>query len=408
MGTETTTGALSRREASATENGARRILYIASTAGHLEVFHRPHLEALRAEGIEVHTASGYSDVTDLNESQKVAARRYHRHAIPFDREPWGQRNIKAARELWSLLRRQKFAVIHCHTPTASAITRLVALFARTRAVIVYTCHGLHFYPGAPARNWVLWFTAEYMLAKVTDIFVAINRWDMNAAARWLRPPRVRYVPGVGVDTKRFYPGTVSERDRLRAALGISAEACLAVYVAEFIPRKQHEWLLSSIEPLLASRPNLELVLVGNGPLESKVSARVQASGLEGRVHLLGFRRDVAEILRAADLAVSTSRHEGLPMGVAEAMASGLPVVVSEDRGHRDLVVDEETGFVVAQRDTTALATAVQRLVDNPALRERMGAAARASVERFSLERSVAAIRAVHLEALKMYAERIKR
>jgi glycosyltransferase EpsD len=382
-----------------------RVLYVASTHGHIEVFHRPHLEALLASGVEAAVASGPSDavatVTENGDSPKP----FEHFPVTFARVPWSRRNLRAARQIYMLLRKEQFAVVHCHTPTASVITRLMARVAGSRAVMVYTCHGFHFYPDAPLRNWVLWFTVEWLLARLTDITVTINRWDHHAALRWLRSPRARYVPGVGVDTDRFRPAGRSVRDGMRRRLGVPEGACVVTYVAEFIPRKQHRWLLDSLVPLLAERPELHVLLVGNGPLVPVVRERVQ--GLQGgeRVKLLGFRSDIAEILQASDIAVSTSRHEGLPMGVAEAMATGLPVVVSDDRGHRDLVTQGESGFIVRQGERHGLTLSLRTLLDDAILRARMGAQARTAVAPFALDRAIDAVRAVHDEALALYEAR---
>lgn len=385
-----------------------RVLFVASTAGHIEVFHAPHIATLVSMGHVVDVATGPSDADASAVSRGEGGMPARGGDVPFARAPWSWQNVRAARKLACILKEADYAVVHCHTPTAGAITRIVAWLSACRAVIVYTCHGLHFYPGAPWRNWALWFTTEFLLARITDVFVTINRWDYDAASRWLRARQVRYVPGVGVDLKRFAPADAAQRGALRKALTVPTDACVMVYVAEFIPRKQHRWLLNEIAPLMRQRQNLRLLLVGNGPLVPAMTRLINQLGLADRVQLLGFRRDVADILRAADLAVSTSRHEGLPMGVAEAMATGLPVVVSQDRGHRDLVTHGEDGFIFEQGDRAGLSAAVQRLVDDPGLRERMGSAARRSIARFSLDRSVEAIRDVHREALDLYEARTSR
>jgi glycosyltransferase involved in cell wall biosynthesis len=125
-----------------------------------------------------------------------------------------------------------------------------------------------------------------------------------------------------------------------------------------------------------SNAPLYLLLVGGGELENAVREQVAGLGLESRVRFLGIRADVADILRASDVFVLSSRWEGNPMSVMEAMAAGLPVVSTAVGGVPELVRDGETGLLVPSEDTGALAQAIQALVDNPARRQAMGAAAR--------------------------------
>ena len=367
------------------------ILYVAISRGHLSVFHRPFLRWLRENGYEVDVAARESPGFVLEELDG-----YHR--IDFARSPFHPGNLKAFFRLVGLLRKRPYTLVHCHTPVASALTRLAAPLARGKPVVLYTAHGFHFFPGAPALNWALWLPLEWILSWLTDFLVVINRWDESAARRWLRAREVRRIPGMGVDLDRFRPLPDEVRLAQRGKLGVPGDVFVMTYVAEFIPRKNHAFLIQSLEALSEKFPNWRLLLAGDGPLVDDVLGECARRGLADRVVYLGFRDDLNLVSAAADVVVSTSRHEGLALGVAEMMACGLPAVVSDDRGHRDLVEHGVSGFIYAQGDQRAFSQALLRLSNDAAKRLAMGAAARESMKRFSLDQAMEAMTAIYREA----------
>lgn len=370
-----------------------RVLYVASTYGHLRVFHDPHMEALEAMGVEVEEASGGSDAFSSSNGP------HRRWDVPFQRSPWSLGNARALLTLLKVLRQGDYDLIHCHTPTASALVRLARPFASRRSSVIYMAHGFHFFPGAPIRNWAIWFPIEFILARLTDWVVTINEWDQRAAERLLLARRVRYIPGVGVNLERFRPPSSRERLEVRGELDISKDRIVLCYVAEFIPRKGHRWLLQALMPFLEEPKPCTLLLVGNGPLRERIECFVTESGLTESVRFLGFREDVQRVLQGSDIVVSASRHEGLGMGIAEGQAVGLPALVSEDRGHRDLVEHGETGFIFPQGDESAFRHHLAVLLHDGAMRSRMGHRARERMSDFSIEASVGALSRVHEEAL---------
>jgi len=161
-----------------------------------------------------------------------------------------------------------------------------------------------------------------------------------------------------------------------------------VHVGRFAPPKNHALLVEAFAQVRADTP-LYLLLVGGGELQDAVREQVAALGLESRVRFLGVRADVADILRASDMFVLSSRVEGNPLSVMEAMAAGLPVVSTAVGGVPELVREGETGLLVPSEDAGALARAVQVLVDDPVRRQAMGAAARRdAVSRFDIRHTV--------------------
>ena len=369
----------------------RRVLYVAVSQGHLAVFHIPYLLWLRGRGYGVDVAAGAAPDFPLAEVDSF-------HDIRFARSPMNRGNLRAFVQLVQLLRAHRYSMVHCHTPVASALTRLAAPFARGRPVVIYTAHGFHFFKGAPFGNWLLWFPLEWVLTRFSDFVVTINHWDFAAARSLLWARRPRLIPGIGVDLERFQPLPAARGRQMREQLGLPENALVILYIAEFIPRKNHAFLVNAFARIRKQVPEAHLLLAGDGPLQAAVREQAAALGVGDHVQLLGFRRDVPELASVAHIAVSTSRQEGLGLGLAEAMACGLPVIASEDRGHRELVRDGETGFLFSQEDEAVFVARVVQLARDPGRRARMGDAARVYVRNFGLRSALAAMRDIYVEA----------
>ena len=381
------------------KTGSPRILYTAISQGHLCVFHRPVLKHLRSRGYLVIAVANQSPGFQLDEADQVSD-------IQFGRNPLSLRNLAALRQMIRLVRTNAYTLIHCHTPVASALTRVASFFARRpKPVVVYTAHGFHFYPKAPWSSWLLWFSLEWVLTRITDVIVVINRWDERAAQRFLRAKRVFRIPGMGVDLERFKPASNEERRKARQALSIDGGSFVLLYVAELIPRKNHGFVVDALPDILEIVPNTTVLFAGDGPLEGAYKAQCERLGIAKHVRFLGFRADVEALCRAADIAVSASRHEGLGIGLAEAMASGLPIVASEDRGHRELVVSGENGWIFNQNDREAFVRSVLALASDADLRMRFGTRGRELIAAFSVSASLQSLSDVYDEAEALARDR---
>jgi len=191
------------------------------------------------------------------------------------------------------------------------------------------------------------------------------------------------IPGLGVDLSRLDGMADLDRGGLRAELGFSPEDFVLVYAAEFSGRKNQELLIRAL-PELPGR--VKLLLPGQGALWDACRTLAQELGVADRVVFPGQIKDMAPLYGAADGAVPSSRSEGLPFNVMEAMYAGLPVVASAVKGHTDLIEDGRTGLLCPYGDKTAFVRAVTKLLDDPDLGHAMGAAARAAMAPYALER----------------------
>lgn len=366
----------------------KKVLVVASVISFIEWFLRDNLDFFTtALGCEVHVACNTGYMEDTSEERTLAflsdaqARGIVFHNINFARSPLGKSNFGAYRELKKLIDSADFDMIHCHTPMASILCRLAARRARKKGtVVIYTCHGYHFFKGAPLRNWLLFYPAEKLCSGMCDVLININREDYDLSVKKMKTRRIEYIPGVGVDLAKF-DSVCADRDAKRAELGLPADACVILSVGELNENKNHSAVIRALAGM--KDKNAIYLVAGCGEYEEKLHELARASGVEDRVRLLGFRRDVAELLKAADVFAFTSFREGLPVALMEAMASGLPIVASGIRGNTDLVVDGKGGFLCRPDDVTAIAEKITVLAESPELREEFGAFNRAYIRDFS-------------------------
>ena len=365
-----------------------RVLFTATLVrGHIAKFHIPYLKWFKEQGWETWVAAK-NDYPD-----GVCEIPYCDHYVNIDfaRSPFSKQTIVAYKQLRRLFSEERFDIVHTHTPVGGVLTRLAARDARRAGTkVVYTAHGFHFYKGAPAANWALWYPVERLMSRFTDVLVTINDEDYRRAQRFAHC-RVEYVPGVGIDLGRF--ARAKDRADKRTELGLTEGDFVLLSVGDLIPRKNQ----TAIVEALAQLPvDVKLLICGEGVERENLESQIAHLDLGARARLLGFRSDMAEIMHACDALVFPSVHEGLPVSVMEAMASGLPVIASSIRGiDPDLLKNRESGLVLGSVDPGHIAAAVTELMGDASLRDRLACNAAKAVQRFGLEEALAATSGIY-------------
>ena len=352
----------------------KKALMTAHVAYAIEMFNIPNIQLLQSMGYEVQVACNFDDRSSLSDEkvqalkEKLTAMGVTYHNIPFQRNPLKPQNLKAFLLLKKLIDREGFSMIHCHTPVGGILTRLAAVRSRMRGTkVIYTAHGFHFFKGAPLINWLIYFTAEWLCSFFTDILITINKEDFHNAEAGLHAKKVKYVPGVGVDTAHF-AGTQGNRASLLKEISAGEDSIILLGVGELSDRKNHSVSIKALSEIKDER--VHLVIAGRGEKEEEFRALSKELSIEDRVHLLGFRTDIAELMKSADIFVFPSLQEGLPVALMEAMACSLPSVCSEIRGNTDLIEDSE-GILCKVNDITAFREAVEKLINDETLRGSM-------------------------------------
>jgi glycosyltransferase involved in cell wall biosynthesis len=219
--------------------------------------------------------------------------------------------------------------------------------------------------------------AAALVAVSAEVAASVQRDLQPAAGRLVTIPN-------GVAIGRYRAG--ASRTSLRASIGVPDGALLYTCVAKLYEQKGHAVLLAAFAEAAASKPGMHLALAGDGPLANELAGRAAASGVGDRIHLLGERSDVPQLLAASDAFVLPSLWEGMPMALLEAMAAGLPVVASRVSGTEEVLDGGESGLLVEPGDAQGLATALGRLATDGTLRARLGASASQRVEaRYSVD-----------------------
>ena len=349
-------------------------------------------------GMEFHIAGNWSY---LSEAEKLADEERYGikiHQIDFIRAPYHPKNKKAHNQLKDLVKREKYDAIHCNTPIGGVLGRIVGKQCKVKKVI-YQVHGFHFYKGAPRKNWLLYYPIERWLSRHTDALITINHEDYELAKSKFKlrnGGNIYYVPGVGIDTAQ-YAFDSETREKKRAELNIPEDAFVLVSVGELNTNKNNRVIISAMEKL--NKSNLHYVLCGVGDQELNLKNQAAKSGLQDNVHFLGYRTDVKEIYAMADCFVMPSFREGLSRSIMEAMASGLPCVVSKIRGNVDLVKDGEGGFLCDASDADAFADAINKLSDND-ICSSMALYNKERIEDFGIEAVVQSVKDIYQEVFQ--------
>ncbi|MEX0666275.1 MAG: glycosyltransferase [Acidimicrobiia bacterium] len=281
-----------------------------------------------------------------------------------------------------LVRTGGFDIVHTHMPLPAVTARLMARHGVP--VIVHTEHNLW-----PRYRWATRW-ANSLTYRRNRAVIAVS----GAVADSIRRPRRRAAtwPSVeivhhGADLRAVRRGHRA-RAEARVRLQCPLDGLVVGTVGNFTRKKDQQTLLDAFAIVARAHPALRLVLVGSGPLESELRDAVHRLDLESSVNFAGSRDDVFELLPGFDVFVLSSRHEGLPISLLEALATGVPCVASAVGGIPEVMADGREGFLVQPGDPVALATALSRLLEAPALRASMGAAGIERTADFDLERAM--------------------
>ncbi|CCC57879.1 glycosyltransferase family 4 protein [Caloramator australicus] len=358
-----------------------KVLVTVHLGRHFRIFGHYDYKVLLDMGHEVHIAANFNDTIDKFDDKRVI-----KHQIDFDRNPFSLANIKAYRQLKELFKRYRFDLIHTQSPSGGAVTRLAAIEERKKGTkVIYTAHGFHFYKGASLKNWILYYNIEKFLGCFTDCVITINKEDYDFAKKNFKENKVKYIPGVGIDLNKFIPQNIENKIKLRKQYGYDENDFILIYVAEMSYRKHQDLLINVTNLLKTKIPNLKLLLVGKGKLLEKYKEQTKKLNLEKYIHFLGYRKDVPDLMTIADVAVSSSRQEGLPVNIMEAMATGLPLVVTNCRGNRDLITNGENGYVVGIDDVGEFANAIEKIYKEDELRRKFGKKNLENIKMYSIE-----------------------
>lgn len=331
----------------------KKVLFTATVDSHILQFHIPYLKMFKEKGYEVHVAT--------NGTEKIPYCDV-KHTVCFERSPIKFNNLRAIKQLKKIIADNQFELIHCHTPMGSVVTRIAAKKERKKGTkVIYTAHGFHFFKGAPLLNWIIFYPIEKYLSKYTDCLITINEEDYNLAKKkFNKCKQIELVHGVGIDEERFnFEMSTEEKHKLRESIGLKDNDFVLIQVGELNKNKNQIMSIKAMRELVKEYSNIHLVLVGKGKLESYYSNKIEEYNLQRNIHMLGYRTDIPQLLKISNVLLSLSYREGLPVNVIEAMVCGLPIIATDCRGNRDLIIDNKESYLVKKKDINDLKNKIE-------------------------------------------------
>lgn len=219
--------------------------------------------------------------------------------------------------------------------------------------------------------------------------MVINSEDYNAAVKYLLPAnKVIIMPGIGVDFSRFHKALPDEKHDLRLRHGFNDRDFILIFAAELNSNKNQQFLIMAMKKIVQVDKSVKLLLAGDGPLRYKLSGMINALGLNDNIFLLGPRNDLPILIPMCDAGVSSSLREGLGLNVIEYLLCGLPVVVSDNRGHREIVKKNINGFICPIISIQEYVNTILYLRNNNIVYNNLASNCRKSVRKFELKEAI--------------------
>lgn len=349
----------------------KKALVLASVASMIDQFNIPNIRLLIELGYHVDVACNFVEGSTCS-NEKIALLKstltnmgVNCFQVDFARNVLKiMQNLKAYRQTRRIVVDGKYDLIHSHSPIGGLLSRIAARSVRKNGTkMVYTAHGFHFYKGAPLLNWLLFYPIEKVSSCFTDTLITITKEDFARAQNTMYAKEVAYIPGVGIDVDKFRTD-IPESIKLqkRQEIGVETSDIMILSVGELNKNKNHEIVLRAIAKL--GRKDVHYVIAGCGILKEYLEDLALELGLTGQLHLLGFRTDIKDWYKVADVFAHPSFREGLSVAVMEAMASGMPIVCTDIRGNTDLIDEGKGGYLFSPLDVDSAVSALKKVVEN--------------------------------------------
>lgn len=340
----------------------KKALMVASVASMIKQFNMQNIILLQEMGYKVTVAANFEGLdhapkkSSLELIENLERIGVNTIQIGMDRSPLKFKNFKAYSELRKLIKENEYDLIHCQSPVGGVLTRLAAI--KSKAKVIYTAHGFHFFEGAPRKNWLLFYPLEKFLSYFTDILITINNEDYQRAKKKFHAKETVYIPGVGIDTENFAENNHST-EKIYKDLELSKNDFLLISVGEINENKNHEIVIRALANV--NNQSIKYAIVGIGPEQQKLELLSRTLNISDRILFLGYKDNVKDYLKIADAFVFPSKREGLGLAALEAMASGLPIVTSDIHGIKDYSENGVTGFTFNPNDLETVIEAINNM-----------------------------------------------
>ena len=377
-----------------------KALIVASVASMIDQFNMQNIELLLENGYDVDVACNCKEGNTISDDRiselidKLKKKNVTTYHVPIPRKVTDIKDIiYSIKFIKKLYTENGYTLMHCHSPIGSVVARVAAISERKKGMkVIYTAHGFHFYKGAPKKNWLIFYPIERICSSFTDILITINKEDYAFAKKHMKANQVEYVPGVGIDTIKFSIPNFNVAEK-KAELGLKDKDIMILSVGELNQNKNHEVVVRAISKL--KNPNIHYFIAGKGDKEQYLDEL--AKELDVNLHLLGYRTDIIELLNTADIFAFPSFREGLSVALMEAMAAGLPCVVSRIRGNVDLIEDGINGYLCRDNSVGEYAEKIEAIIKNNKLKEELYRNNKRKIDMFDIRKIEKKIKKIYFE-----------
>jgi len=380
----------------------KKILQICAIDLSVQGLLKPLILALMDKGYVVHTAC-----TDTGRFENLRKDGLTMIAVPIDRKISPLSNLVSIYRLYRLMKKEKYDIVHVHTPIASVLGRIAAKLAGIKHII-YTAHGFYFHEGMPRAVHRFFYYVEKLCARwFTDWLLLQSRedYELSLKHKFMNKDRIIHISN-GVDiNKKFNLSNIPEPEitRLRKEFKLTDDHVVFAFVGRLVKEKGIFELLYAFMQLKKTIPSVKLLVIGDVPAserDQKSAHDLKKLLRDDDIIATGFRQDIPALLAISDVYVLPSYREGLPRSIIEAMALCKPIIATNIRGCREEVIDGENGFLVEKANGQQLFERMRQLAIDSALRERFGKKSREIVEKFYDEQKVIEIQLKLFEELR--------
>lgn len=345
----------------------KKILFVASTLSHIENFHIPYLKYFKDNGYIVHVIGKSNNKSNIPYVDKIID-------MPFEKNMFSIKNFIISFKISKIIKSENYDIVSIHTTLAAFFARLgIILSLKKPTLVINTVHGYLFDRNSSLIKRIIMILAEKLTKCVTDTIIVMNSQDYDIAKKYkLYKNSIYLVDGMGVNLSKFPKASLDERTLLRKKYNFSDNDFLLVYVAEFSKRKNQIFLIDSLKNLLNDGyNNIKLVLLGDGKLLNELMNYSKELNISNNVVFVGYSKETCSYYQLSDICVSSSRIEGLPFNIMEAMSVGLPIVASNVKGHEDLIVPNKNGFLFEYDNTNEFCKCIKLIYSNKDLQKSM-------------------------------------
>ncbi|MGS0763274.1 glycosyltransferase [Syntrophomonas curvata] len=329
--------------------------------------------------------------------------------MQWSRTPLDFNNFfNAPKSIREIVRQEGYEIVHVHTPIAAFMTRWALRKERrnNKLKVIYTAHGFHFIKGTPFYKNLLFIILEKLAGNWTDYLVVINKDDQEAALKYriVKETNLVYIPGIGIDSAYYNPNIISEDDlhEVRNEIGLDENDKYFLMVGEFNNNKCQTEAVKALYKL--NKPGINLVFAGDGSTMVAVKDLSEYLGVWEKVYFLGHRNDIPRLIKGSIALLLTSRREGLPRCILEAMSLEVPIIATNIRGTRELLADG-AGIFYQVGNIGELRNAMQYIIDNPEVAQEMGKAGRKQVlDQYELGKIIQMHEELYVRALGYYSK----